>query len=55
MAPKEIILTIEGHRYRVNEFVDKHPGEGIRDVYLHNYRNKDVTEEFMKSVYEVIK
>lgn len=43
---KEVIVTIEGHKYDVTRFCSKHPGEGIRGVYLHTYRNKDGTSDF---------
>lgn len=39
-----MLLIIEGHKYDLFKF--SHPGEGIRDVYLHHYKNKDVSEEF---------
>jgi cytochrome b involved in lipid metabolism len=39
------LLTIEGHVYKVTSKFT-HPGEGIRDQYIRNYRGKEVSEEF---------
>jgi hypothetical protein len=39
-------MCIEGELYDVAQFVSKHPGEGIRNVYLSSYRHKDTTREF---------
>ena len=41
---KKIFLTIDGHRYDVTEF--SHPGEGINDIYLHHFSDKDITADF---------
>jgi len=38
-----MLLIIDGHKYDVSKF--SHPGEGIREVYLYNYKNKDVSKE----------
>ena len=38
-----IILIIDGHKYEVSKF--NHPGEGVRDVYLRDYHQKDVTKK----------
>ena len=41
-----ILIIINNHIYEVSEFVKHHPGEGILDEYLQNYKNKNATEEF---------
>jgi len=41
---KKVILTIDGHRYDVAQF--DHPGEGIKDIYLADFNNKNCTAEF---------
>lgn len=43
---KPILLAIHGKILDVSKFVDKHPGEGIRDVYLRDYHRKEATELF---------
>lgn len=40
------MICIERELYDVAQFVAKHPGEGIRNVYLSAYRHKDTTREF---------
>jgi cytochrome b involved in lipid metabolism len=44
MSKRKIHLTIEGHIYDVTNFT--HPGEGIRNIYLRDFKNKDCSEEF---------
>jgi hypothetical protein len=40
-----MLIIVEGHRYEVtSEF--KHPGEGIRGMYLADFSGKDVSEDF---------
>lgn len=41
-----ILIIINNHIYEVSEFVKDHPGEGILNEYLQNYKNKNATEEF---------
>ena len=41
-----IILIINGDKYEVSGF--DHPGEGVRDIYLTDFHNKDVTAEFFE-------
>lgn len=43
-----ILIGIYREIYEVSKFINKHPGEGIADTYLRNYKNKDCTEEFEK-------
>lgn len=40
----KIIITYEDKKYDVTKF--DHPGEGIRNCYLFDYRNKDISEDF---------
>ncbi|MHB1949304.1 MAG: cytochrome b5 domain-containing protein [Gammaproteobacteria bacterium] len=40
------VITVEGERYEVTLYMEHHPGEGIKDIFLKNYKNKDVTEQF---------
>ena len=39
-------MAIYGDIYDVAKFISKHPGEGIKNTYLRQYKNKDVTSEF---------
>jgi len=32
--------------YEVSQFVSNHPGEGINDIYLRHYNQKNVSQEF---------
>lgn len=41
-----ILIIIDNHIYEVSEFVKHHPGEGILNEYLRDYRNKNATEQF---------
>ena len=41
-----ILLGIYGDIYEVSKFVIKHPGEGIKDTYLRDYKNRDCTSDF---------
>lgn len=45
-SDKPLVICIERELYDVAQFVAKHPGEGIRNVYLSSYRHKDTTREF---------
>lgn len=40
----QTILIIDKHKYDVTKF--DHPGDGIKNIYLRDFHNKDVTEEF---------
>lgn len=42
----DVILIIKGVKYNVTKYIFKHPGEGISNVYLEDYHNRDVTNEF---------
>ena len=41
-----ILLTIDGHQYDVCDFVNQHPGEGHNGIYLEDFENQNVSEEF---------
>lgn len=45
-AARQLVLCIEDELYEVSHFVPNHPGEGIRNLYLTAYRNKNATREF---------
>lgn len=42
------LLAIKGHIYEASHFIDKHPGEGINNVYLNEHNRKEVTALFNK-------
>jgi len=42
----ELLITIGDDLYEVSKFIKNHPGEGIHDIYLHNFHRKNVSEEF---------
>ena len=44
----QILIGIHGTIYDVSKYVDKHPGEGIANVYLHNFKRREVTDLFEK-------
>ena len=39
-------MSIYNHIYEVSGFISKHPGEGISNTYLRDYRNKESTSDF---------
>jgi cytochrome b involved in lipid metabolism len=41
---KPLMITIKGNNYDVTRY--DHQGEGIKDIYLYDYINKDVTNDF---------
>ena len=43
---KRVLLIINKQIYDVTGYIDKHPGEGINNHYLMNYRNQDCTSLF---------
>ena len=43
-----ILISIENHIYDVENYQSKHPGEGISNVYLRNFKNKNVDILFDK-------
>jgi hypothetical protein len=43
---RQLVICIEDELYEVSHFVPKHPGEGIRNLYLTAYRGKNATREF---------
>lgn len=46
---KSVVITIHGDLYDVTHF--QHPGEGICNAYIADYRNKDASDEFEKYHY----
>jgi hypothetical protein len=38
-----ILLAIDNHIYEVSNFVNKHPGEGIRNIYLNEHNRSDAS------------
>ena len=43
-----ILICIEGNIYEISDFVKRHPGEGINNLYIRDYKYTDVTELFEK-------
>ena len=43
-----ILISIYNHIYEISKFINKHPGEGIKNMYLRDYKNKECTEDFEK-------
>ena len=41
-----LLMSIYNHIYEVSGFINKHPGEGISNIYLRDYRNKESTSDF---------
>ena len=41
-----ILIGLYGSIYEITNFISKHPGEGICNRYLKNYKNRDITKEF---------
>ena len=45
---KQILISINRDIYDVTSYISKHPGEGIRSLYLRCYNGRESTEEFEK-------
>lgn len=43
-----ILLAIKGHIYEVKNFINKHPGEGISNIFLSEHNRQEVSELFEK-------
>ena len=41
-----LLISIYNNIYEISGYVKTHPGEGIKDVYLRHYKNKEATDEF---------
>ena len=41
---------LDGKKYKfdITNYLDSHPGEGIRNIYLRNYKNKLINKEMEK-------
>ena len=43
---RAILQCVDGEVYDVTSYAAKHPGEGIRGVYIRSYNGKDCSDEF---------
>jgi hypothetical protein len=43
---RPILLAVHGEVYDVTDYASRHPGEGIRAIYIRWYNGKDCTDEF---------
>ena len=41
-----ILISIYNHIYELSKFIKLHPGEGINNLYLNDFKNTDATEVF---------
>lgn len=47
----QVLLIISNDVYEVRKFIPNHPGEGISNIYLKEWSNSNVTEQFEKFHY----
>ena len=43
---KQILISINNKIFDITLYISKHPGEGIRSIYLKQYNRRESTEEY---------
>ena len=43
---KQILISIHNKIFDITSYISKHPGEGIRSIYLRQYNRRESTEEY---------
>ena len=38
------VITNKKYKFDITNYISKHPGEGIKNIYLRNFNGKDITD-----------